>query len=281
MLIEKVPGVSLYDVWEDLLMEQKKQVLRQIADIAVQLFRLTFKIGSLYRAADGDYAVGPLVSRPFFIEERGAMDFDRGPWATTCDYLAAAARREISFLRVHQTTAMAAMPGMLKAGIPTDTPAIRGTFERLARLAPAFSPKELTLDRCGLKHTDLRLSNFLVNGTCVTGLIDWECAGTYPAWSCAEYPSWIDGESESEGEREEKAQLCAFFRTEVAAHEPAFLRALDEGGPCREFENAALSVWIFYGHLKHWIKELRDNWDRDEPFPVTFSDDDEEDGVTK
>lgn len=274
MLIEKIPGVSLSKVWDDMLIEQKEQVLRQIVDIMVQLFSLTFpKIGSLDHTADGSYVVGPLISRPFIIEERGTMDLDRGPWATTQDYLAAAARREISFLNMHQAAAMATIPEMLQ----TDIPVICDTFEHLAQLASAFSPKDPELERCALKHTDL-LRNLLVDGTRITGVIDWECAGTYPAWSCAEYPSWIidDSESKDNEDEQEKARLRAFFHAEVASREPLFLGALDEGAQYREFENAALVMWMFYGNLKYWMKELRDNWHRDEPFPLTLSDDDDE-----
>ncbi|RUS30112.1 hypothetical protein BC938DRAFT_479838 [Jimgerdemannia flammicorona] len=108
------------------------------------------------------------------------------------------------------------------ANVGPHSPVIRNTFEHLARLALAFDPKDLALERCSLKHTDIRLRNFLVDCARITGLIDWECAGMYPAWSCAKYPIWINDYDETAAKGEKKARLRAFFRAEVAARASIF-----------------------------------------------------------
>lgn len=266
MITDRAPGISLSTkTWKDMPMEQKEHFLHQVADIMVQLFRLTFpKIGNLYRAVDGSYTLGPVIHPHFIDDERGTMDLDRGPWATTEDYLSAVANVEISYLRAHHTTALVNVPGFTPR---SDTLAnIFHSFERLMQLIPVFKPKDPALERFCFFHADLLLGNFIYDGTRIT-VIDWEIAGAYPAWSCAQYPSWIDEDDTSV----EAAQLRSFFREEIAASEPAFLKALDEGAACREYEGWAYKSWIFYGNIDDWVIKLMNKWDMDEPCPVTVS----------
>ncbi|RUS13724.1 hypothetical protein BC937DRAFT_94875, partial [Endogone sp. FLAS-F59071] len=71
----RFPGVSLGGIWDGMSIEQKEDMLRQIIDIIMQLFNLTFnKVGSLYRNVE-DGAVRTASAPSSATEERG---MDRG-----------------------------------------------------------------------------------------------------------------------------------------------------------------------------------------------------------
>lgn len=252
ILIEKTPGLLLKDVWDDMLIEQKEKVLRQIAEIMFNLFSLTFsKIGGLDRTADGDYIVGPVVNFSFLFGGREDLDIDRGPWATSHDYFFAAAQREL------------ALPE-LKFPTMSWFREMRDTYERLVRVVPAFNQKDPDLERCAFRHDNICPENIIVDGTRITSVIAWDCLGAYPAWSCAMYPFWFD--------IKDRAQLRDAFRNEVAERDPLFLKALDEGERYRDFEAVVNVTWEGYKAVARWIEALRDEWNEDEPFPLAIED---------
>lgn len=78
VLMERLPGKHLYTMWDDLSLDQKKGVLRQIAGVLAQLATVHFDgIGSLQ-----DNGLGPLV-HPCLPQQ------EEKPFQSTLDYLTA------------------------------------------------------------------------------------------------------------------------------------------------------------------------------------------------
>ncbi|RUS16575.1 kinase-like domain-containing protein [Endogone sp. FLAS-F59071] len=200
-LMEKIPGAVIgRKEWAGMPIEKKEAILLQVIDIMLQLFQLNFeKIGCIFGGENGTYRIGTFIESAFFFDERGAMDLDRGPWATAQEYLIAAIQREIDYLQLFQSN-LAANSQLFPRDLKPDSTEIKKSFENLAHMTPYICPSDPLLQRIAFKHIDLRLGNIMIEGDCVTGVIDWECAGCYPAWSCAAYPAWIMEEEEEEDE---------------------------------------------------------------------------------
>ena len=84
MLMEKVEGVSLYDVWDTMGYSTKKKLSRTVANWMDQLSRLKFnKIGSLYyrlRDCQMEFYMGPTLHSRLYEGDRLLHDIDRGPF---------------------------------------------------------------------------------------------------------------------------------------------------------------------------------------------------------
>lgn len=99
--MEKMPGIELEKVWDDLPGRQKYEIVKQLVGIERKLATTMFtSFGSLYYTQDvpgadsygrlcvtddgssmqcSRFAVGPSTSRMFFDDGRANVDVDRGP----------------------------------------------------------------------------------------------------------------------------------------------------------------------------------------------------------
>lgn len=88
-------------VFPNLTLNEQDAVVAQIARWTAKLFYHRFSvIGSLCPDTQDGYIVGPLISRRFFVEGRGKLKLDRGPFSTVRDYLLACTQREIDCARI-------------------------------------------------------------------------------------------------------------------------------------------------------------------------------------
>jgi hypothetical protein len=94
ILMEKLPGKPLGDVWFDLSEQERLKVLLQIVKLETKLFHIDLPAsGSIYYArdlspstpkvdissSDGEWCIGPYVALRWWFGERGDLDIDRGP----------------------------------------------------------------------------------------------------------------------------------------------------------------------------------------------------------
>lgn len=99
--MEKLPGVTLSDVWDCINGSQKAKIFKQIVKLEKALASTKFtKFGSLYYKQDvpqpdnatllymdgsgnavhsTEFEIGPTNHRHFFDFGKGALDIDRGP----------------------------------------------------------------------------------------------------------------------------------------------------------------------------------------------------------
>lgn len=110
MIMGKVPGVQLREVWRDMKPADKLEILRSVSRYQTAWLSTTFtQIGSLYYAEDvvkqssEDYlytdgnghqvraprfAIGPATGRDWFDAGRSSIQYDRGP----CEFSLASSR---------------------------------------------------------------------------------------------------------------------------------------------------------------------------------------------
>jgi hypothetical protein len=163
ILMEKMTGENLSTVWTQLNMEQKRLVLDQIAGVTKQLMDLSFtKFGSLYRR---DYSTGQsdTCQDEFFVGV--SSRFNSGPFDSFTEFIRSTI--EDALQRVEQNPRVY---GTLTAMVPK-------VREHLSGIVSSQQTRELLNSVApSLTHGDYDLRNFLVDGTTITALLDWEFA---------------------------------------------------------------------------------------------------------
>ncbi|KAK3997735.1 hypothetical protein QBC44DRAFT_363927 [Cladorrhinum sp. PSN332] len=198
---------------------EKVWFVEQVADLQAHIFRQSFEstkfrsIGTVSPHNQGDSVSnmmsanvkpGRMVSRIFFWGDHFKYDIARGPYRSSCDWLAA-------FLALlHQGQA-----GIIERIQGLETPqddeqeqkqeAQRSlkVLNKLESLLPSIFPRlQAPAERTVLWHDDLSLMNILVDdGAKTTAVTDWECVSTKPLWAATEMPKFLLGP-----DREEEAQ---------------------------------------------------------------------------
>jgi len=152
-----------------------QRYLHDIADIHVQLSRITFdKIGSFFINDSGEVLVGP------------GADFGLGPFSSAKEYFSVQAE-------AYERLAMAAgLDEDAEAGENAERAQLKRRF--VASLwRRAMMPLVDERDDRGpfpMRHGDLHSDNILVDETGhITGVLDWDCAGTVP-WEAFAVPTF-------------------------------------------------------------------------------------------
>lgn len=191
VLMERIPGQNLYQIWDDLPLDHKKAALSQITSVIIQFASLRFdKIGSL-----NEHGVGPLISPCF--------DLPRGPFNSTDEYLQ-------SFVSTDQVESpelvrlcqqiQKELDGFL--ALHADEPYLRQPF--------------------GMIHADFDGQNMLFveqpDGLPpkLSGVIDFEYSHTGPLYFLYEYPIFIQDVSWSKELYADNALLRAHFIREIS-----------------------------------------------------------------
>ncbi|KAL8667152.1 MAG: hypothetical protein Q9168_007324 [Polycauliona sp. 1 TL-2023] len=220
IIMEEARGVPLSHKWPDLRGDDKLGIIESIVAIEATLASISFnEFGSLYYTEDVDqsihhnmlytdaatgtpitnarFSIGPTTDRKTFDNDRGSVDFDRGPWATAEEYIDSIALREIQCInelkRLPRPLGIVNGPGLYR---PTKDSklSVLNDFLKVARyLLPA---DKQTWSAC-LWHNDLHDDNIFVNPkkpTEITCLIDWQSAHVAPLFTQAAHPSFLDFE---------------------------------------------------------------------------------------
>ncbi|TFK46873.1 hypothetical protein OE88DRAFT_1667154 [Heliocybe sulcata] len=174
VVMEKMPGVVATLIWPQLSKELRRQLTINIANIFAQLLKLRFhKIGSLHEDDKRGFLVGPMALLPSHdkVDRKVPHVKYRGPFESQKSWLLAVAKGQLDLGR--------------------DQPFHAEDLERMEAIIKDIEESTLLVDRAshckiGLEHTDLNLTNVLVNPdfpTEITGIIDWEGARTAPIWA--------------------------------------------------------------------------------------------------
>lgn len=193
IMMTKLDGVTLHNVWLRLNPFQKSDAVRQIASFQLSLFRRRFcRIGNLY--PESFLAPQRIVSIPFFQGGRAWTVNNRGPFPNSSQWIYAR-------LNLQRRDAWHTMTKYLRQ--KGDGPLTHADYDRalytcqLGRrifpfIARFFPDNGNTLEPTVLHHDDLHANNILANdfGT-ITGVVDWECVSTVPLWKACFYPKFL------------------------------------------------------------------------------------------
>ncbi|PWY76013.1 phosphotransferase enzyme family protein [Aspergillus sclerotioniger CBS 115572] len=219
ILMEKLPGVVLTDVWHTMKGKQKVKILDQIVDIERRLARTRFtKFGSLYYRDDlpnspdpkrtlyhdlmgnqvgtKTFAMGPTNHPSFFDFGRGQLTIDRGPWSTLTDYMTAIVQREIESAKSGFRYPL--MPEGLFYGPRQYQPTLSkklSALENYLKVAPDVLPEDKTTHVSVLWHDGLHSQNIFVDSedpSRIVGIIGWQSVSACPLFMQAGRPAFLD-----------------------------------------------------------------------------------------
>ena len=198
-------------LWHGMDMEAKVKETRMIARYFKQLHdRGSFGvIGSLYfredlldrkvrtvPTTDNKFVIGPTVTASMFV---GGMKLrlprNLGPYSDDGEYMTALLDAEVEdmrFLQSLEAYTYVEFDQDLAQEAPEIADGLRNLQEARQTLFPSpprHPPRQFTLS-----HRDLSLSNIFVDPAThdITGIVDWECAGTRPLWE-KRYPAFLKG----------------------------------------------------------------------------------------
>ncbi|PLB45009.1 hypothetical protein P170DRAFT_513098 [Aspergillus steynii IBT 23096] len=215
IIMEKVAGVQLNELWPKLDIRDKFAVVKAITGFQKAWMSTSFTpYGSLYYASDlgsndscilvkpngsevkeHRFAVGPSTGREFLDDGRIALDFDRGPWNSAEQYKLAVGLREIFCVREMDQLPRSPLslygPGTYSPSRPKKIAALQNYL----RLVKYLLPLERSFSSVCLWHPDLHAENIFVNPkkpSEVLGIIDWQSCEVLPLFDHARQPYFLD-----------------------------------------------------------------------------------------
>ncbi|KAF1960787.1 phosphotransferase enzyme family protein [Byssothecium circinans] len=212
IIMEKIEGVPLSQVWDTMLLPQKLQVLLAMTRLQNQWLSVSFShYGSLYYAGDvpppvgnhyvkngnavkdSEFAIGPSTGRDWADAGRSNLDTERGPWATPAQYLQAARARETKAIHSLKPPKQIA----LFCGSRLYQPNTEKKLTALAQyqqIINALIPTDTTITNPYLWHNDLHDDNIFVdphNPEKITGIIDWQSCHVSPLFTHSPDPAFL------------------------------------------------------------------------------------------
>ncbi|KAG5991965.1 hypothetical protein E4U52_003181 [Claviceps spartinae] len=215
ILMEKLDGVELQEVWPQATLEDRLELIKAVAAYQKSWASVSFEqFGSLYfaedfegenipvlvytdgqgrRVEDPRFVIGPSTGRETFDAGRGGIEFDRGPCKPRdeifCAGLEIACVQHISHLPPSPVSLHG--PGLYQ---PTREKKV-AALECYLKLLKYLLPADRSLGTSHLWHSDLHAGNVLVdpgNRTRIIGLIDWQSTEISPLYFQARQPNFID-----------------------------------------------------------------------------------------
>ncbi|KAG6219884.1 hypothetical protein E4U47_007007 [Claviceps purpurea] len=216
ILMEKVHGVELQQLWPKMTTEERWEVVKAVAAYQESWASVTFEqYGSLYfaedfegenipalvytnekgeRVEDSRFVIGPSTSREMFDMGRCGIDFDRGPWNSLEEYHAAIGHRELACVQhlpsLQPSPLTLRGPGLYQ---PTREKKI-AALETYLKLLEYVLPADRSLGSSHLWHDALHAGNIFVdpdNPGQIVGIIDWQSTGVSPLHFHIHQPSFI------------------------------------------------------------------------------------------
>jgi len=285
ILMERVPGIALVDVWSDIRLETKSRETKRIAGFVRQLRNIQrpfAAIGNLYfredinasnavvrvvPTEDEKYILGPVVTPYMFASGRKLrVARNLGPYSNDGEYIAALVATELEDMKLLQS-AEAHLYGDFDEDLAKDGEDIIEVLNELQTISTSlFSSHRRHFT---LYHHDLSLANILVDPATyeITGIVDWECVGARSRWEDT-YPLFllgpeIDGEVQplAPGDKDEcrvehwenweKMKLRSVFDQELGEARHKY----DEMDDVRqEFREQLDRVEVSQRKVKNWTK---------------------------
>ncbi|KAH9967393.1 phosphotransferase enzyme family-domain-containing protein [Russula dissimulans] len=313
ILMSKLPGVALKSLWDSpsLLWEERVELTKTLAGYVKQLTSFKFpRMGSLYLASrpeleritwfkhlssqtrfvplpdDAEFAVGPVVTIPFFYGDRVHLQRDCGPFEASSSYLTSLLRLHIASTTTRKDIA-SADDEYDEDDISELEDAI-AAFESLLSILPDFLPPQAgNAETFSLYHDDISSNNILVDPTThrITGIVDWECVSLQPSWEVARVPQLLDGPEVDDGSPIPDAApppdqtADDFHKTLRDRLEQMLLRRVfyeelggkpEHGSRERLFENKMHQADVRPTAVMRWVDSVRQGKD---PFPTKMEGD--------
>ncbi|DAA78638.1 TPA_exp: Uncharacterized protein A8136_2423 [Trichophyton benhamiae CBS 112371] len=298
IVMEKIPGVQLSEIWWNLKLKQKLKVFAQIARYMRRWTSVNFsQIGSLYYTENiptasneplyfenghatfnPRFTVGPSTNREWSDAGRDGLKCNSGPWSSVANYRKAVGDREM--MAVKTITRLPKQLAMLYGPNPLYQPSAEKKLEALqyySQIQDILLPREPSLNTVHLWHNDLHDENIFVDPDSleVQGIIDWQSTHIAPLADHCLDPSFLGYEGPDVGDNLEKPELTdAIKALKGEERETAVAEYLDKSAAGNLLH---LSRRIFEAGEPHFLAlllDLRDEWTNSGTslFPLKFTD---------
>lgn len=215
ILMEKINGVTVQSVWDDMSFDDKSRLTIEFAGHLQQLCRWRFpSLGSIYFSdvwsqvgykplsfqspdadgiegefgVNGDYVIGTMVSTRFFSEKRLLLRSDRGPFQTSRDLIISE-----SNLVAQRIRHLSPSPGddyycEVDQGLINGGPEVFEVYDKFEKVVRHVFPVQEgpapPEDANVLWHGDLSGLNVMIDPRTykLLSIVDWESVSIVPAW---------------------------------------------------------------------------------------------------
>lgn len=232
ILMERMPGRHLYQLWDRLTLDHKKVVLSDIARVITQMSQLKFdRIGCLSTIR----GVGPVIYR-MGDDRGGESTCTGGPFQSTLEYL-------LYFLNAQ--TDGSEIFSNVEAALRT----YMTTHNNLPALSSPFRLIHADFDAQNLLFTGGIADNSGTNNDLtpprISGVIDWEHAYTGPVYFLYEYPIFIQDSDDNKAAYADNAIL-----------RPHFVRALRQCFPKGSPERMEVKASMKKTYTLNWFHDV-------------------------
>ncbi|KAL4965976.1 phosphotransferase enzyme family protein [Aspergillus stella-maris] len=213
IIMDKVEGVQLSQVWDTIKLPEKLQVLLALTRLQTRWLSVSFShYGSLYYAGDTDplpgsyyvkgktvtrdskFTLGPATGKDWSDAGRSTLHVERGPWFSVMQYLQAISTREtkaIHSLKPPKQIAMFCGPKLYQPNIAQKLFAL----EYYNQILNYLIPPNTAITKPRFWHNDLHGDNVFVNPKnpqVITNIIDWQSCHISPLFSHNPDPGFPD-----------------------------------------------------------------------------------------
>ncbi|EGC45217.1 phosphotransferase enzyme family protein [Histoplasma capsulatum var. duboisii H88] len=247
IIMENLPGVQLNKIWNELDIEVRLKVVKQIAKYQADWTTTSFsQFGSVYykqdlpsaetlvyrskddkQIIDNRFTIGPSTSRQNTDDGRNEIEFDRGPWKTAEEYEIATGMREIAcieqFSQLPSSPIALYGPGTYRPSKAKKLEAARGYLKFVKYLLP----DDESIQTSHIWHNDLHVENIFVNPNDpseILGFLDWQSTELAPLYDHTIEPYILDYDGPRvEGllERPKLAEIQRQFDSDPASQKKA------------------------------------------------------------
>ncbi|KAI7211688.1 hypothetical protein KC333_g7551 [Hortaea werneckii] len=242
MVMEKVRGRCLAEIWYELSDKGRVKILGEIVDQEAKLFNIRLPAyGSIYNTSDlpdsigyakleadaGKFCVGPEASLEYWFGTRSQLETSRGP-ATTCQkVLEGGAKKELAWLQLHGRPRLPfdrEYREMFNYAKVDSGEHIR-CLEKFLKVTSHIVPVEEWLHKPIIRHPDLSPNNIFVDDDCnITGILDWQHTTVLPLYLHAGIPRSLQNYGDPDSEELKRPEY------------PSNLDELDEDDRLKDIE---------------------------------------------
>ncbi|EAW07758.1 aminoglycoside phosphotransferase family protein [Aspergillus clavatus NRRL 1] len=260
ILMEEAPGTKLEDIWDDLSLEEKIEVMKDLVQLEKKMLQAPLNnYGSLYYssanirdAVPADtcaeissqlkdkirrrFVIGPVAERHYWSKERAEMALDRGPWKQAQDYVLSLAYREEAWIQQYATPSSG--DDLLVTSATQNSPNSHiSLLQKYLKVAPYLLPNDPAVVAPYIWHTDLHSGNIFVHDGKISSVIDWQGLWAAPLILQARHPRLVD------------------YNGEVILKAPANFKHLDPAEKIR-IRGCMSSSILLYLYEKQIAKEI-------------------------
>lgn len=151
--------------------------------VAEERFRATTA-----NASPMDFAIGPIFSPIFYLDNRLYLPGNRGPYRYASEWVRSKIEMQLRWVkrgRIEGDRSYA-------KGFEKEAPEMGTECHRYLQILPSVFPDE-ECSSYRLHHGDLNLANILVSPGSfeITGIVDWEMINIVPLWKASDYPVFL------------------------------------------------------------------------------------------